>query len=79
MKHDTYGTGQVEYVRALVKELMRFYTALPLAMPRQTLADAFYEGYTIPKDTIVFLNAWGCNRGSCHSIYSRFIFSTHTC
>ncbi|KAL1851534.1 hypothetical protein Plec18170_006353 [Paecilomyces lecythidis] len=62
LKHDTYGTGQVEYVRALVKELMRFYTALPLAMPRQTLADAFYEGYTIPKDTIVFLNAWGCNR-----------------
>ncbi len=64
LKDEAFGTGEVEYIRALTKEFMRYYTVLPLAMPRETTADAYYEGYTIPKNTIVFLNAWGCNRGS---------------
>lgn len=57
-------TSEIDYLRALVKEIMRFYTALPLSMPRQTTAEVQYEGYKIPEGTIVFLNAWGCNRGS---------------
>ncbi|KAL1984146.1 hypothetical protein VTN96DRAFT_9451 [Rasamsonia emersonii] len=59
---DASGTSEIDYLRALVKEIMRFYTVLPLAMPRQTTAEVQYEGYTIPEGTIVFLNAWGCNR-----------------
>lgn len=59
-----YSFGGVEYIRALVKEVLRYYTALPLSMPRETLDDAYYEGYTIPKGTIVFLNVWVCNRGT---------------
>ncbi|KAH8430921.1 uncharacterized protein LDX57_008585 [Aspergillus melleus] len=55
-------TQEVEYIHALTKELMRFYTVLPLAMPRETTESVHFEGSTIPAGTMVFLNAWGCNR-----------------
>ncbi|KAF7594580.1 hypothetical protein BBP40_008847 [Aspergillus hancockii] len=51
-------TQEVEYIRALVKELMRFYTVLPLAMPRETTEPVNFEGKTIPAGTMVFLNSW---------------------
>ncbi|KAL2216045.1 cytochrome P450 [Thermoascus aurantiacus ATCC 26904] len=62
LKADPFRTGEVHYVRALVKEIMRFYTVLPLAMPRATTAPVQFEGHTIPEGTMVFLNAWACNR-----------------
>ncbi|KAI9038217.1 cytochrome P450 [Aspergillus affinis] len=55
-------TQEVEYIHALTKELMRFYTVLPLAMPRETTETVYFEGCIIPAGTMVFLNAWGCNR-----------------
>ncbi|KAF5863997.1 hypothetical protein ETB97_008932 [Aspergillus alliaceus] len=55
-------TLEVEYIHALVKEFMRFYTVLPLAMPRETTAPVQVNGQVIPAGTMVFLNAWACNR-----------------
>jgi 3-hydroxyphenylacetate 6-hydroxylase len=36
---------------------------LRLALPRASIRDIVYEGVTIPKGTVVFLNAWACNMG----------------
>lgn len=52
-----------EYIVALVKEALRFYTVLRLALPRASVKDVVYEGVLIPKGTVVFLNAWACNMG----------------
>ncbi|KAM0444316.1 hypothetical protein ACHAO4_010268 [Trichoderma viride] len=49
------------YIVALVKEALRYYTVLRLALPRVAVKDFLYEGAVIPKGTIVFLNAWACN------------------
>ncbi|KAL3458116.1 cytochrome P450 [Aspergillus heterothallicus] len=54
-------TRDVEYIHALVKEVLRFYTPLPLAMPRETTAPVVYKDITIPTGTMLFLNAWACN------------------
>ncbi|KAL2840215.1 cytochrome P450 [Aspergillus pseudoustus] len=54
-------TQDVEYILALVKEVLRFYTPLPLAMPRETTAPVVYKDTTIPTGTMLFLNAWACN------------------
>ncbi|TFK67282.1 cytochrome P450 [Pluteus cervinus] len=43
------------YVRAVVKELLRWGVALPAGVPRQTQQDDYYNGYFIPKGTLVML------------------------
>ncbi|KAI5863857.1 cytochrome P450 [Durotheca rogersii] len=67
---DAYASTKVEYVEALTKEISRYYVVLKLALPKATYADVAWEGATIPANTVVFLNAWACNRGepfpSCH-------------
>ncbi|KAL4876205.1 cytochrome P450 [Aspergillus karnatakaensis] len=54
-------TKDVEYIYALVKEVLRFYTPLPLSMPRETTAPVQYKDTVIPTGTMVFLNAYACN------------------
>jgi 3-hydroxyphenylacetate 6-hydroxylase len=51
------------YIVALVKEALRYYTVLRLALPRASIKDLPYGGTVIPKGTMVFLNAWACNMG----------------
>ncbi|TBU62200.1 cytochrome P450 [Dichomitus squalens] len=46
------------YVNAIVKECFRWNATLPLGVAHATLADDTYEGYHIPKQTTVFVNAW---------------------
>ncbi|KAI4738825.1 cytochrome P450 [Aureobasidium sp. EXF-12298] len=50
-----------EYVMALVKECLRYYTVLRLALPRTTVKDITYEGKLIPAGTTIYLNAWAYN------------------
>ncbi|KAF2459198.1 cytochrome P450 76B1 [Lineolata rhizophorae] len=58
---DAYDDQKCAYVVALVREFLRFYTVLRLALPRATVRDIVYEGVRIPEGTTVFLNAWACN------------------
>ncbi|KAH6976171.1 cytochrome P450 [Ilyonectria robusta] len=50
-----------QYIVALVKESLRYFTVLRLALPRASIKDVVHEGITIPKGSVVFLNAWACN------------------
>lgn len=52
------------YIVALVREALRYYTVLRLALPRASVKDLPYDGTVIPKGTMVFLNAWACNMGN---------------
>ncbi|PLB34570.1 cytochrome P450 [Aspergillus candidus] len=68
---EMYSTGQpmcdsgddqkCAYVAALVRECLRFYTVLRLALPRTSIRDITYNGLLIPKGTVFFLNSWACN------------------
>lgn len=52
------------YVVALVRESLRYYAVLRLALPRATVKDVVYEGNVIPAGSTIFLNAWACNMGT---------------
>ena len=46
------------YINAIVKESLRWQNAVPLAVPHQTTEDTVYDGYFIPKRTILLPNSW---------------------
>jgi cytochrome P450 len=49
------------YTRAMVKELLRWRTIAPMAVPHRTTEDDWYEGMFIPKGTICIPNVWYMN------------------
>lgn len=51
------------YINALAKEALRYFTVIPLNLPRETIRDTEYEGKWIPKGTTVYMNAEACNWG----------------
>ncbi|KAJ4487213.1 cytochrome P450 [Lentinula edodes] len=54
--------AQLPYVRAIVKEVLRWQPAVPLAVPHVVMEDDWYEGYFIPKGTTIIANVWSMNR-----------------
>ncbi|KAF7790536.1 hypothetical protein EIP86_001492 [Pleurotus ostreatoroseus] len=56
--------AQLPYIEALVKEVQRWRPGAPIGVPRQATEDDFYNGYFIPKGTLVLLNIWAINRDS---------------
>ena len=50
------------YVRAMVKEVLRWRPVAPLAAPHKSTEDDWYEGTFIPKGTICIPNLWHMNR-----------------
>jgi len=49
---------QLPYIWALVKETMRWRPTTKLGMNHYVIEDNWYEGYFIPKDSVVILNQW---------------------
>jgi len=56
------------YIDALVKETLRWKTAIPLSVPHRVSEDFMYQGYVVPKGTIILDNLWGQTRDL--SVYS---------
>jgi len=46
------------YINATIKEAMRWKPALPMSIARRTSQTDFYQGFYIPKGTIVMPNVW---------------------
>lgn len=49
------------YVIALIKETLRYFTVLPLGLPRITTKDIAYKDAIIPKNSILFMNSYAAN------------------
>lgn len=58
---DAYDDQKCQYIVALVRECLRYYCVLRLALPRATVKDIVYEGKVIPAGSTIYLNAWACN------------------
>ncbi|KDR69262.1 hypothetical protein GALMADRAFT_256096 [Galerina marginata CBS 339.88] len=50
------------YVRALIKETMRWRPIAPLGVPHSIIADDTYEGMLIPKGSTVFANIYAMSK-----------------
>ena len=46
------------YVNALIKECLRWHSAVPLGVPHSSMQDEIYAGYHIPAGSILMPNAW---------------------
>ncbi|KAJ5786574.1 uncharacterized protein N7503_011786 [Penicillium pulvis] len=57
---------KVPYVTALVKEILRFWTVIPICLPRESTKDIVWQGATIPAGTTFFMNAYAADYDEDH-------------
>ncbi|KAJ6585681.1 cytochrome P450 [Mycena capillaripes] len=50
------------YMRALIKETLRWAPLGPLGVPHRLIEDDYYDGHLIPQGSIVIANVWAMNR-----------------
>ncbi|KAF6747126.1 cytochrome P450 98A3 [Ephemerocybe angulata] len=46
------------YISAIVKEVSRWHSVVPLGLSRASAEDSEYNGYFIPKGTYIMMNTW---------------------
>ena len=54
-------TPRLPYVRAIIREVLRWRPTAPFSIPHAATNEDWYEGMYIPKGTICVSNVWHCN------------------
>jgi phenylacetate 2-hydroxylase len=57
---------KVPYITALVKETLRFWSVIPICLPRESIRDIRWGDAVIPKGTSFYMNAYGAHYDESH-------------
>ena len=57
---------KVPYVAAFVKETLRYWTVIPISLPRTSIHDIKWRDVTIPAGTTFYMNAWAADYDETH-------------
>lgn len=57
---------KIPYLTAFYKEVLRFWSVIPICLPRVSIRDIPYGGVTIPKGTTFFMNAFAADYDEEH-------------
>ncbi|RMD41081.1 hypothetical protein DV735_g4033, partial [Chaetothyriales sp. CBS 134920] len=57
---------KVPYITALTKEILRFWTVIPICLPRTSIKDIKYGDAVIPAGTTFYMNAWAADYDETH-------------
>lgn len=57
---------KIPYVTALYKEILRYWTVIPICLPRVSIKDIPYEGAVIPAGTTFYMNAYAADYDDTH-------------
>ena len=50
--------ARLPFVNAVLKESLRWHPVAPMGIPHMSSEDDFYEGYFIPKGSLIMPNIW---------------------
>ena len=57
---------KIPYVTALYKEILRFWTVIPICLPRVSIKDIPWKGAVIPAGTTFYMNAYAADYDGEH-------------
>ncbi|KAF9740701.1 hypothetical protein PMIN06_005028 [Paraphaeosphaeria minitans] len=57
---------KIPYITALYKEILRFWTVIPICLPRVSIKDIPWNGVIIPAGTTFYMNAYAADYDETH-------------
>ena len=57
---------KIPYITALYKEILRYWTVIPICLPRVSIKDIVWNGAVIPAGTTFYMNAYAADYDPTH-------------
>ncbi|EGV66530.1 cytochrome P450 [Yamadazyma tenuis] len=67
--HKVVAECECSFIMALIQETLRYFTVLPLGLPRATTKSFQYQGIVVPEGATLIMNAFAANHDETHFLH----------